>query len=262
MIAYFSGTGNSRYASAYLGKLLGEECYFIPELMREPSQFSDDEATSLILVTPVYCWGVPPIVERFIATLPKDFKERLVINQVHVNVVFTCGDETGLAPENVIKILINNGLEVGCIRSVIMPNDYVLLPGFNVDPKDVEQSKLDAAPSQLLHIAKDIKCNAEGIDVVRGSWPRLKTKLLFPLFKKWGIFPNKWHWTAECVSCGRCAQVCPVKNISMVNDHPRWGKDCTSCLGCYNVCPTHAVAYGNLTNGKGQYFLKTSSWRK
>ena len=138
--------------------------------------------------------------------------------------------------------------------SLIMPNVYVLLPGFGTDPKDVVEAKLNAAIKRLGEIADKIKEHATVADVHLGPMAKLKTALIYPLFKKWGVNTKKWHYTDACIGCGKCAKACPVGNIAMSDRHPKWGNDCTSCCACYHVCPTKGAQYGKITRGMGQYF--------
>ena len=251
MILYFSGNGNSRYVAEKLGKLLGERVLFIPKTDPKTLQY---EGESLGVVFPVYSWGVPPIVQRFIY----DLNERFIAEarKRKIWMVCTCGDETGKTPEMFRWMLGRRGLELDGAWSVIMPNTYVLLPGFDVDSRKVKEDKLDRAPKRIQHIADCIQEGRWERDVTKGSWPTLKSQVVYRLFRRWGINTSKWHWTSECIQCGKCAASCPVGNITMKGGHPRWGSDCTSCLACYNVCPAHAVEYGNATIHKGQYRCK------
>lgn len=252
MIYYFSGTGNSRYAAQFLSKSLIENLRFIPEANPERQE---PEGGSLGFVFPVYSWGVPPIILDFIAQLPDSFWRKVKIRRIPVWCVMTCGDETAKAPEMFRKALKGRGIDLESVWSVIMPNNYVLLPGFDVDAKNVEEKKLKEAPGRLREIAKGIRKHRKGIDVTRGSFPLVKTKLVYPLFKKWGIEPKKWISTDACVGCGICARSCPIKNVEMKDGRPVWGDRCCSCLACYHSCPRHAVAYGTITAKKGQYFF-------
>lgn len=170
-----------------------------------------------------------------------------------VAMICTCGDEVALSPEMLSEVLRGRGLDLAGAWSIIMPNNYVLLPGFDTDNREVEASKLDKAPQRIRHVAEKIKSGDWETDVTRGGMAWMKTKLVFPLFKRWGVFPSRWKWTPECIQCGKCSKVCPMGNIVMKGGHPRWGKNCISCVACYHHCPVHAVAYGNITNGKGQY---------
>ena len=252
MVYYFSGTGNSTFVATTLANFLGETLEFIPDV--DPRTLLKPESRFL-LVFPIYSWGVPPLVGKFIEDISSEYWSRLKEKGLSVDCVMTCGDEVALAPEMITKVFKKRGVVLNSIWSVIMPNNYVLLPGFDVDSKELEQKKLKESESRILEIAQSLNRFDKRIDVIVGSMPWIKTKLVFPLFKKWGIFPKKWHYTDACISCGRCAKICPLLNITMVGSHPKWGKNCCSCLGCYHVCPSHAVEYGKETKKKGQYLF-------
>lgn len=235
-----------------MSHLLSEECVKITEIN---PQGVEPKGESIGFVFPVYSWGVAPVMTHFVDNLSSSFWEEVKRRQMDVWCVMTCGDEVALAPEMFAKTLSRHGIELQSVWSVIMPNNYVLLPGFDVDSKEVERRKLAAAPGRIKEIAKGISQHARSIDVERGSNAWLKTKLVYPLFCKWGIFPKKWHSTPACVGCGICAKACPLKNVTMKDREPHWGDNCCSCLACYHSCPRHAVAYGKITFKKGQYFL-------
>lgn len=256
MILYFSGTGNSAYVARYMGKSLEEETIKITD--KSPSQIKFS-GKRIILVFPIYSWGVPPIMIDYIKNLPSEFLKSA--SDISTYIICVCGDETALAPEMMINALKSVSLGYKGGWSVQMPNNYVLLPGFNVDSKKVERDKLKSAPSRLDDICNRIrenhavKDNRIIEDYTRGKNSKIKSKLIYPLFKKWGIIPSRWHFTEECIGCGRCVGVCPVNNIRFSNGRPKWGNDCTSCLACYHICPTHAIHYGKITRNKGQYFF-------
>ncbi len=249
MIYWFSGTGNSAVVAESLASRLSRRMIPIP---LASDTFTGDD---LGIVCPVYSWGIPPIVLDFI-------KKLKITGKVSYSwVVLTCGDEVAKAPEMIIKALKNKGIDKIGVFSVIMPNNYVLLPGFNIDSPEVEAKKLEASGDKILKIADKIIQRKCKISVTRGSWPNLKTKLIYPLFKKFGISAKKWHWQDQCINCNKCAKACPVENIRIIDGHPHWNNNCTSCLACYHVCPVHAVAYGKETLKKGQYVNPTYSRR-
>lgn len=259
MIYYFSGTHNSRYAAMRLGSMCGEEVRFIPSVDPYTEKFNTDSHKSVGFVFPVYSWGVPPIVVEFIRHLPESIIGRIKKRDAYVWCVATCGDETGMAVEMLRRELGKRGIDLSGAWSLIMPNVYVLLPGFGVDTKDVEERKLRDAVGRIEEIAAKVKGCEKIEDVHLGPFPRLKTTLIYPLFKKWGVDTKKWHFTDACIGCGKCANACPVGNIAMADGHPRWGSDCTSCCACYHICPTHSAQYGNVTKKMGQYFFKSKA---
>ena len=50
----------------------------------------------------------------------------------------------------------------------------------------------------------------------------------------------------KCVSCGKCAKLCPMLNIEMKDGTPSFGKDCIGCTACSFNCPTDAISIGIL----------------
>ena len=248
MIFYFSGTGNSKWVAQQLAIYLEDKTTFIPSVL-DTSDFSLCENEKIGFVFPIYSWGVPPIVLQFIAQLNNDFSKN---NYLYF--VCSCGDETGLAPNQFIKAVEKKGWKCNAGFSIIMPNNYVLLPGFDIDSIDVMQKKLDKAPQRVEVISKLLQQSYTGIDCFEGGYAYLKTKLIYPLFAKWGIFPKKFYSTNLCNGCHRCEKACPTKNIVLVDRRPKWGSNCTSCLACFHICPLKAIEYGSATKNKGRYF--------
>lgn len=258
MIFYFSGTGNSRYVAEYVANRLNDSIFDIAALKSEGIYHSFKAGCrnkkTIGFVFPIYSWGVPPIVCEFIRAISDEDVRDIIAKNLRVWMIATCGDETGNAHIMFRKLLQHRGLKLDGAWSVILPNTYVLLPGFDVDDENLRKRKISEAPSRLDYISDKIEDGKWEYDLTIGSMPRLKTALVYPLFKRWGIFPKKWRSGADCISCGACASACPVgNNITMVNGRPEWGNNCLSCLGCYHACPTHSVNYGRITEKKRQY---------
>lgn len=260
MIYYFSGTGNSRMVAETLASATGDTLQFIPHC--NPCVQTADGSQSIGFVFPVYAWGVPPLVIDFIERLPQSMIDDIVDRNLGVWTVAVCGDETGKAVDMLRKALAKRGVPLSGAWSLIMPNVYVLLPGFGIDSKELELKKLSEARGRTKDIADHInQCNWI-FDVHEGSIPRLKTTIVYPLFRRMGVDTRRWHSEESCIACGKCASVCPVGNISMSSGTPSWGSDCTSCCACFHACPVNAVQYGSITRKMGQYRPDNSKFKR
>lgn len=253
MIFFYSATGNTRYAATLLGAKLHEEAV---DILTAGDDFPrPDPSEPIGIMFPIYCWGIPPVVTRFLENhlLPISTAER------YFWAVCTCGDETGTAMRLLNRTIEKRrGRKADAVWSLIMPNTYVMLPGFDTDSGEVEHEKLEKAPGRLDEIAAAIRQRSSGIyDVHEGSLPGLRSAI-FPIFRKWGVNTRWWHASDACIGCGRCAAICPAKNIRMTDGKPVWGKNCFSCCACYHCCPTHAISYSSFTRNKSQYLCPLS----
>ena len=64
-------------------------------------------------------------------------------------------------------------------------------------------------------------------------------------FVEWAISPFPQLTPKECVGCGKCAQMCPAKAISMKRKKPRIDRgSCIHCFCCQEFCPKGAMKVG------------------
>lgn len=88
MIFYFSGTGNSAWVARQLAEGQNEELLSIAMEIDRNKAYKLKEGEKVGFVFPVYAWGPPKIVLRFIHQLKLDKPGYLFF-------VCTCGDDTG-----------------------------------------------------------------------------------------------------------------------------------------------------------------------
>lgn len=253
MIFYFSGTGNSKHVAEQLAAMLGERLVAIAEAVAEGTYtFALAEGESVGWVFPTYSWGPAPVAA--------DFASRVQLQgccaHTYCYMVTTCGDEVGETVTMFAKSLGNISLKAAF--SVQMPNNYILLPGFDVDDKALERSKVEASAARIKAVAEAIAAKREIIDVVVGPWRRLKSRLIYPLFRRFAMSDKAFAANADvCTRCGLCARECPAKNITLDGGSlPRWHGNCTMCLSCIHRCPVRAIEYGKATCSKGRYFFR------
>ena len=254
MIFYFSGTGNSAWVARQLASSLHEPlCEVVSALTDGAASLSIDAGTSVGFVFPVYSWGPPLPVLRLLASL------RLSAAPSYLYFICTCGDDTGKTARVFSRAARRRGWQCKAGFSIILPNTYVCLPGFDVDGQELVRTKLAKAESRLSEVIAAVRARQEGFDCREGSLPWVKTYLIRPLFHRYLTSPRRFHVTEACVGCDQCARHCPFQNIR-VEGRPRWGDRCTLCLSCYHHCPRKAIRYSVFTEGKGQYtFPRRSS---
>lgn len=246
MIFYFSGAGNSAWVAEKLAAMLDDTLISIADYSDEAFEVKPHERIGFVF--PVYSWAPPAIVIKFIKRVKISTPEYLYF-------VCTCGDDAGKTGEVFAKAVKARGWHCDAGYSVIMPNTYVALPGFDIDDEELQRRKVENAKERVRYIADNLKQNIkmESYDCHIGSIPCFKTYVISPLFNKYQINPEPFHSTEACTSCRRCEKSCPVHNIKIEEGRPIWGKRCTQCLACFHICPVNAIHYGKNTEGKKQY---------
>lgn len=250
MVIYFSGNGNSKAIAVSIAEKL--KCKYLAlegKLLITPES-NDIECNDkcIIWVFPVYSWGMPPVVANFI--------QKSKIKNAHKclhHLVVSCGDDTGLIAQQWRKTISKREWQSGSATSIVMPNTYVLMKGFDTDSKELETKKLDECKAAIQHAVDRIKNDCVDDDMLKGKFAWIKSHIIYPWFIRYAMSAKPFHSTEACFSCGKCARQCPMENIAMVNGHPTWSDKCALCLRCYHRCPVKAIAYGNSTDGKHQY---------
>lgn len=256
MIFYFSGCGNSRFVAKELSEALGEELVFIPDAQREGmKEYKVADGESVGFVFPIYSWASPKLVDDFVESVKWIGKPK------YVWFACTCGDEMGKARQLFMKTLQKVGLVLNACYCFQMPETYLDFPGFHLDTDEGAKKKIDAAREKLPAVIAQIKEQKTVWDEIVGPLPITKSYLIRPGFVKF-VSDSKYHCNDDCISCGKCVEVCPLKNISLEpidsedakhNKRPVWHGNCTQCMACYHYCPKNAIHYASYTKGKGQY---------
>lgn len=251
MVIYFSGNGNSKAIAVSLAKHLQTTVLSLEgkRLLTPNTDSLQCNDEHIVWVFPVYSWGVPPVVANYI----NNTNINLSPECLH-HLVITCGDDAGLTANQWRNLVNKRGWKTGSATSVIMPNTYVCMKGFDVDPKELAEQKIRYALNSIERITARINSNNLNDEITKGNFATIKSKIIYPWFKRYAMSPKQFHSTDACISCGKCAHNCPMLNITMsATGRPEWSNTCALCLRCYHQCPVHAIAYGNHTAVKGQY---------
>ena len=259
MIFYFSGTGNTKWAAERIAEATGERLYFIPEELNTDCEYelADDERIGFCF--PVHGWQPPYIVRQFVSRLTLHSIHQSPITTHYTYALCTCGDSIGLAMQMMKRELAARGIVLASCQSLTMPESYVCLPFMYTDTPERERNKKEQARKDLDNYLKVIVNRQPGYSqLTMGMAPWTMSHVIGAYFNRFMITDRKFTVDADvCIHCGRCAEVCPVGDITFDNT-PQWKNDssCTCCLSCYHHCPVHAINYGRITRRRGQYYSK------
>ena len=242
-VYYFSGTGNTLYVAKKIGEKLDCDIKGIHSYINESSVETDAE--KIIVAFPVYAWGPPVAVMNFVDKI-KDVEKK------DIYCVMTYGGSPGGAAHIFRKRLQKAGGKLTAALGLRMPDNCITL--FDV-PKEEKRNKiLDESHEKIDEIANyiaegksgDIKSSGFIVDLVSG--PAYKS-FLFGLPK----MDKNFYSTEKCTKCGLCKDICPVKNIELVDGKPVWQGKCEQCMACIQWCPVQAIQYKKKTVKRGRY---------
>ena len=231
-IYWFSGTGNSLAVAKALQASI-EDCELIPVAKAVAETIEPTEQIGLVF--PVYGWGPPRLVERFIRKLNSE-------SAGYVFSVITFAGNGGDTLGTVNKMLQARGLELDAGWGVMMPENY---PPMGGPPELDRQKEINGeAAEKIARIAEELKASPRGT-VERSAWIwRQLSKVVYPGFRRFVPRADRWFSADDkCNGCGLCADVCPVDDIVMENGRPQWKGQCEQCFACLHLCPQQAVQY-------------------
>ena len=146
MIFYFSGTGNSLYVARLLADELNDCIISIPDCINNGTfEFELKDSEKIGIVTPVYFYGLPSIVETFLDKLNLKKYSSFYL-------VVTFGSFTANTGPNAQKYFSGLGLNLDHIFSVKMPENYV--PLLKVPSQDVCSALISDAQKSVHDIVK------------------------------------------------------------------------------------------------------------
>jgi ferredoxin/flavodoxin len=242
VLYYFSGTGNSLAAAKALARELAGTVELLPIAGRAKAPRVEIDGERLGLIFPVYFRSIPEAVRSFLKKL--EFRA-----DPYIFAVVTCNAVPGHSLYTVKRLLQKKGRALAAGFAVDMPGNAML------NPTEVQQERLAAAPAKLAAIVKAIAAGRGGIiegshdpqDYLRGLAMAALVKYVIRLQKRLAIGDG-------CDRCGRCARICPMRNITLAAEGgPVRGNRCQLCLACFHWCPRRAVTMGKPSAGLRQY---------
>lgn len=252
MIFYFTGTGNSRFIAEQIAQKTNDELISINDILRNKIDKNFTSQKPYVFVGPIYAGSLPKVMTDFI-------KESQLNGNNKVYVLANCGSDSTGTIVNIEKLINSKFLKLQGFEEIKMPANYIIL--YNPKSKDEGEEIIKSSLTKITQIAEKIDREEyftldrkiSGVDKVRASDKMAK------LFLNKIAKDNNFHTTGGCVGCGKCEQICPLSNITMVDKKPKWNGNCTHCVGCISICPAEAIEYKNKTVGRNRYYLPKES---
>lgn len=233
VIYWFSGTGNSLAAAKELSKQCGgaELIPMVKALRNLPPA-----AERIGLVFPVYSFGPPALVSRFVEKLNAS-------PGAYIFAVVTYAGNQGGTLSILRRLLQKRGLDLAAGWGVKMPENYPPLGGAPAPEK--QQTVNAAAAEQISKIAAELQLSPRGRYEKSSAVWRMLSRVAYPLFKKNVPRADRlFRADSKCNGCCICTRVCPVNNVAMIDGRPSWMGHCEQCFACFHWCPQKAVQYG------------------
>ncbi len=243
MIFYFSATGNSRHIAKMIAEKTGDRYAGITEcLKKELYNFIADKSENIGFVFPVYNFGLPVTLCRFIDKL------NIKTNGNYIFTVATYGGFSGGASKIIKKMLAEKNIAVKAQYSVRMPDTWT--PIYDLSDKNKVSERNKEADKAADKIIKRINKKKNG----NFDYRRIPFSDYF--YKDYENLRHTSSLSVEdsCIGCGMCAKNCPENAIEIRKGKPAWIKEkCAMCLGCLHRCPQFAIQRGKNTKKHGQY---------
>jgi len=248
MIFVFSGTGNSRYLAAALAERLDDEVISLNDILKNHKETRFTSEKPFVIVSPIYAWRYPCIVEDFIRTAEFSGSKDIYF-------VATMGENTGSCDRFAAKLAQQKGMNCMGFRGVVMPNNYVV--DSVMESAEVNDAIIEKALLQVDEIAAAIEA---GIPIEKTDYTALPALLSGPvhnMFTKYMHSAEKFTVSDACISCGQCVRLCVMNNVTLQpGGKPVFGKDCINCFACLQACPKQAINIPGKTETHGRYFCK------
>ena len=248
-IYYFSGTGNTLAAAKQVAAKLGNDVELLPiaSLPRGCTvDFGDAETVGIF--HPVYCFGVPALVQNFLERLKPLQKNA---PQPYIYSLCTSSGLLGSAHLIMEQTLRKQGYKLNAYFHIPMVSNYI--PRAKTpNPRRLEkilqraEKKIDAAAEKILGKKSRKPIHVFPLDM----FGEIAGKRAVSFMSDY----DKYFWLNEnCDGCELCEKICPASNIIIMNNMPTWRGHCEQCMACLQWCPKEAIQFRQITVKRTRY---------
>ncbi|MCX5705192.1 MAG: EFR1 family ferrodoxin [Candidatus Omnitrophica bacterium] len=243
-IFYFTGTGNCLKVARDLAKALDDtKITSISKVLNGEIDLSTDR---IGIIYPVYMFGMPLIVSRFI-------KKLSLAKDKYIFAIATYGGMPGGSLGQTARELKAIGLKLSAGFGIAMPGNYT--PLYGAIDKNKQKSMFVKETKRIVEIASIIREKKDAkIEENNFLTNAIFSGLIYKASSPKIPYMDKDFWSDDkCNSCGTCVKVCPVNNIKLFDKKPAWMHKCEQCFACLQWCPKEAIQYGKNTATRTRY---------
>lgn len=232
---YFSGTGNSKYAlETFLGQYDESAKIFAIEDENIVSHIKSNE--EIMFSYSVQFSNIPIMLKDFIDRYQQLWQGKKIF--VIATMGLFSGDGAGILARRLHKYgaQITGGLHLKMPDSIADEKALKRPIEKNVELVKAAEKKIKSAVWDL----KNGRPPQEGIGLLYHLAGLFGQRLYF--YNKTKQYTDKVKINAgKCVACGKCVELCPMKNLNIENNIAKAGNGCTMCYRCINICPKQAI---------------------
>lgn len=233
---YFSGTGNTKYCVMEFIKCFGENNTTIAIEAPNANKVIA-EHDFIVFGYPIYFSNAPKIVRDFIIENKDCFLNKKVF------IISTMGLFSGDGAGCSARIFKKYGAKIIGGLHLKMPDcigdEKALKKTLAENRKIVEQAniKIHSSAQRL----KEGKPTKEGLNIFYHIAGLFGQRLWF--YGKTATYKEDKPDidSQKCIGCGRCAELCPLNNIEIIEGKAVAKGKCTMCYRCFSNCPVQAL---------------------
>ncbi|PHV70772.1 iron-sulfur protein [Sporanaerobium hydrogeniformans] len=232
---YFSGTGNTRHCVQYFAEAMDTESRCIS--IEDANVLTEIQKNDwIILGYPIYFSNLPKIMRDFILQNQSAFQGKKVF------IIATMGLFSGDGSGYSARLLTRCGAEIIGGLHLKMPD---CIGDEKQLKKTIQQNKAIVKQAQLkieksVNTLKKGQPTKEGIGFFYHMAGLFGQRLWF--YNKTKNYSNKLKIDIQkCIGCGSCVQLCPMKNLAILNQKAEQKGRCTMCYRCISNCPKQAI---------------------
>ena len=246
MVLYFSATGNTEFIAKQIAKRTDDEALNLLARIKEKDYSPLHSEKPFVICSPIYVCKMPRFLVSFLSGLP-------LLGSKQVYFIFTSGGYEGIAGSLARLLAMKKKMIFMGWAGFKMPRNYPVSKSYPLlsykESKERIKGSCDKIPKIVSRIKHGKKLHSRYITQLE----KIITLPFNPVWVKYMHTAKPFYTTDKCVGCGKCARVCPLNNIKMIDRKPRWGGKCAHCMACYGNCPVEAIEYGDRTKGKERY---------